>query len=84
MFIEFNTFQKHSADLKHSTNTYSHSTLFTFGYPNLMLSLLQYISFYLLLLYNSYIRWLSNCDIWIRCAAYFIHTQAQVARVYNA
>ena len=41
MFIEFNTFQKHSADSKLSTNTYLMSvtvvTLFTFGYPNLML-----------------------------------------------
>ena len=75
--IEFNTFQKHSADTKLSTNTYLMSvaavfqklqvsgcdisfywdkatrfnvvrspTLFTFGYPNLKLSLLQYISFY--------------------------------------
>ena len=66
MLIEFNTFQKHSADSKLSTNTYLMSvaavfqiklewirfnivrswTLFTLGYPNLMLSLLQYISFY--------------------------------------
>ena len=67
MLIEFNTFQKHSADSKPSTNTYfmsvaavfrklkikvvrfnilRSSTMFTFGYPNLMLSLLQYIIFY--------------------------------------
>ena len=64
MLIEFNTFQKHSADSKLSTNTYlmSVAAVFqklsvkvvrfnivrssTFGYPHLMLPLLQYISFY--------------------------------------
>ena len=46
------------------------STLFTFGYLHLMLSLLQYISFYFNRKY-SYIRWLSNCGTCIRCAAYF-------------
>ena len=95
MLIEFNTFQKHSADSKLSTNTYLMSvaavwhsfywnkatrfnivrcsTLFTFGYPNLMLSLLQYISFYFNIKIATLVanRWLSNCGIWIRCDAYF-------------
>ena len=37
------------------------STESTFGYPNLMLSLLQYIGFYFNIKIYSYIRWLSNC-----------------------
>ena len=74
MLIEFN---KKSSKL--STNTYSivrRSTSFTFGYPNLMLSLLQYISFY----FNINIATFVGFQI-AKYAYAVLRTQAQVARV---
>ena len=53
------------------------SALFTFGYPNLM-PIIATIYQLLLQYKHSYIRWLSNCGICIRCAAYFyIHKAKQ-------
>ena len=57
------------------------STLFTFGYPNLILSLLQYISFHFNVNIATFVGVQIN-GICILCAAYFYHTQAQVSRVY--
>ena len=95
MLIQFNTFQKHSADSKLSTNTYlmsvaavcpksyklkwmwfKHSSQFDIVYIWISKFNAIIATIYQLLLQykHSYIRWLSNCGIYIRCAATFTYT----------